>query len=84
MSSKFIDAVGVNIQSRGMVIVDNELLAIPRSALVTLLILCGLTLMLFLKPPTRFWVAVEPLSGDWRYTRVAVSLLGLYGLILAA
>ncbi|MBP0029175.1 HAD-IC family P-type ATPase [Roseofilum sp. Guam] len=71
------------VSQGGMVIVDNELLAIPRSALVTLLIFCGLTLMLFLKPPTRFWVAVEPLSGDWRYTKVAVSLLGLYGLILA-
>ncbi|MDJ1176650.1 HAD-IC family P-type ATPase [Roseofilum capinflatum] len=71
------------VSLNGMVIIDNELLAIPRSALVTLLILCGLTLMLFLKPPTRFWVAVEPLSGDWRYTAVALSLLGLYSLILA-
>lgn len=78
-----VTSVWQAVNQGGMVIVDNELLAIPRSALVTLLIFCGLTLMLFLKPPTRFWVAVEPLSGDWRYTKVAVSLLGLYGLILA-
>ncbi len=57
--------------------------ATPRSALVTILIMGELLLLPFLKPPTEFWVGGEPLSGDWRYTIVAIVLLGVYFLILA-
>lgn len=52
--------------------------AVPRSALVTVLVLCQLCLLPFLKPPTPAWVGGEPLSGDWRYTYVALALLGVY------
>lgn len=62
---------------------DNRLLSVPRSALVTILVLCGLLLMPFLKPPTRAWVGGEPLSGDWRYSIVSSILIGIYGIILA-
>ncbi|MGG6293546.1 HAD-IC family P-type ATPase [Leptolyngbya sp. AN02str] len=55
----------------------------PRSALVTILILGELCLILFLKPPTRAWVGGEPFSGDWRYTLMALVLLGVYILIIA-
>lgn len=54
----------------------------PRTALVTILILGELLLLPFLKPPTTAWVGGEPLSGDWRYTIMAVVLLGIYLLIL--
>ena len=57
--------------------------ATPRSALVTILIMGELLLIPFLKPPTEFWVGGEPLSGDWRYTFVAIALLGIYFMILA-
>jgi cation-transporting ATPase E len=57
--------------------------ATPRSALVTILIMGALLLLPFLKPPTPFWVGGEPLSGDWRYSMVAIVLLCLYFLILA-
>jgi cation-transporting P-type ATPase E len=51
---------------------------LPRTALVTILILCHLTLLPFLKPPHRSFVGGEPLSGDLRYTIAAVVLtLGL-------
>ncbi len=56
--------------------------ATPRSALATVLVFCQLSLIPFLKPPTRFWVGGESLNGDWRYTFVALGLLLLYGLIL--
>lgn len=56
---------------------------IPRSALVTILVLGNLLLMPFLKPPTTAWVGGEPLSGDYRYSIVALLLLGLYLLIVA-
>lgn len=57
--------------------------AVPRSALVSILVMCELLLIPFLKPPTRAWVGGEPLSGDWRYSWVALLLLGGYLLILA-
>lgn len=58
-------------------------LAIPRTALVTILIMGQLLLIPFLKPPTTAWVGGEPLSGDWRYAMVAVVLLGGYFVIVA-
>ena len=57
--------------------------AVPRSALVTILIMGQLLLMPFLKPPTTAWVGGESLSGDWRYSIVAIALFGLYLLVLA-
>jgi len=57
--------------------------AIPRSALVAILIMGELCLIPFLKPPTTAWVGGEPLSGDWRYTLMAVVLLGLYIVIVS-
>ncbi|MBW4514750.1 MAG: HAD-IC family P-type ATPase [Timaviella obliquedivisa GSE-PSE-MK23-08B] len=57
--------------------------AVPRSALVTILIMGQLLLMPFLKPPTTAWVGGEPLSGDKRYSIVAIALFGLYLLVLA-
>lgn len=57
--------------------------AIPRSALVTILVMGELLLIPFLKPPTTAWVGGEPLSGDWRYSIVALILFGMYLLILA-
>lgn len=62
---------------------SDRLLAIPRSALVTILVWCGLLLVPFLKPPTTAWVGGEALSQDWRYTGSAIALLGVYCLILA-
>jgi cation-transporting ATPase E len=55
---------------------------LPRTALVTILVFCELLLIPFLKPPTTAWVGGEPLSKDWRYSIVALALLGLYLLIL--
>ncbi|BAU44796.1 hypothetical protein [Leptolyngbya sp. O-77] len=50
---------------------------------MTILILGQLCLLPFLKPPTRAWVGGEPYSGDWRYTLMAIALLGIYLLIVA-
>lgn len=52
--------------------------ALPRTALVTVLVFCHLLLLPFLKPPTRFFMgAGEPLCRDWRYTFSAILLAGL-------
>jgi len=39
------------------------------------LILIGLLLIVFVQPPTRFWVGGDVLSGDWRNTYMAIVLL---------
>lgn len=57
--------------------------AIPRSALVTILVMGQLLLLPFLKPPTRAWVGGEPLSCDWRYAIVSAVLLVGYFLIVS-
>lgn len=59
-----------------------DAIAISRSALVTIIVLCGLLLMPFLKPPSLVWVGGEPYSGDWRYTFVALGLLIVYIIII--
>ena len=51
--------------------------ALPRTALVAVLIFCHLLLLPFLKPPTRHWVAGEPLSGDLRYSGIALIMAGV-------
>lgn len=55
----------------------------PRTALVTILILCQLCLLPFLKPPTTAWVGGEPLSGDWRYSVTALGLIIAFLIILS-
>jgi cation-transporting ATPase E len=49
---------------------------------VTMLILCQLCLVMFLKPPAKAWVAAEPLSGDWRYSITALLLMAGYMIVL--
>ncbi|HEY9636207.1 MAG TPA: HAD-IC family P-type ATPase [Coleofasciculaceae cyanobacterium] len=56
---------------------------LPRTALVTILILCQLFLIPFLKPPTTAWVGGEPLSGDWRYSLTSLFLFVMYMIILS-
>lgn len=56
----------------------------PRTALVTILILCQLLLLPFLKPPASPWVGGEPLNGDWRYSITALVLLVGYLIVLVA
>jgi cation-transporting ATPase E len=54
--------------------------ALAQSALTLTAVGCGLLIILFLEPPTRTWVAANPLSGDWR--PVAMTL-GLFALLVA-
>lgn len=47
---------------------------LPRTALVTILVMCHLLLLPFLKPPSKLWVGGEPLNRDWRYTIASLVL----------
>lgn len=48
---------------------------ISRTALATVLIFMGLTLVVFVEPPTQRWVGGDELSGDWRPTILAGLML---------
>jgi cation-transporting ATPase E len=56
---------------------------IARTALTTVTIMCGLLLIPFVEPPTKWWVGGDLLSGDWRPSMLAVGMLVLYGVIVA-
>jgi cation-transporting ATPase E len=58
-----------------------DALAISETALTTFLVCTGLVLIIFVQPPTRWWVGGNPLSGDWRSTRLAIGLLLLFLII---
>jgi cation-transporting ATPase E len=58
-------------------------LAIARSALTTITVLCGLLLIPFVEPPTEAWVGGDELSGDWRPSALALGMLVLYAAFTA-
>jgi cation-transporting ATPase E len=75
----------MSIRDIGQVVTPERVvnaLFLARNSLVAFLIFCGLLLILFVKPPTRFWTGGSPLSGDWRYTVMALGMLGLYVVLL--
>lgn len=53
------------------------------TGLITMQVLGGLILLLFLKPPTPAWVGGEPLNRDWRYPILTGLVLSGYLLILS-
>lgn len=56
---------------------------VAETGMVTMQIFGGLLLLLFLNPPTRFWVGGTRLSRDWRFTLLAGAVLLLYLVVLA-
>jgi len=58
-------------------------LGISQSAVTHFALLCGLFLIVFAEPPTRFWVGGDALSGDRRPALLALVLLVSYAVILA-
>lgn len=45
-------------------------------------ITCGILLLIFVEPPTNWWVGGDSLSGDWRPTILAIGLLSLFAVFL--
>ncbi len=56
--------------------------AVARTALTVFSMLCGLLLIVFVEPPTRFWVGGDVFSGDWRPTILAGLILVVFGVIM--
>ena len=45
-------------------------------------IACGIVLIIFVEPPTKWWAGGEKLSGDWRPTILAAGLLVVFAVFL--
>jgi cation-transporting P-type ATPase E len=58
-----------------------DALAIAETALTTFLVCTGLVLIIFVQPPTRWWVGGNSLSGDRRPTWLAIGLLLVFVII---
>ena len=56
---------------------------VARTALTTATVFCGLLLIPFVEPPTRWWEGGDELSGDWRPTILALGMLLVYTAVLA-
>ena len=59
--------------------------ALPQAqtALAAFSILCGLLLLIFVEPPSKFWVGGDEYSGDRRPTYLALGLLVVFMIFLA-
>lgn len=57
-------------------------IATARSTITVFATVCGILLLVFVAPPSRFWVGGNTLSGDWRPTILAAVLLGCLGVLL--
>ncbi|HLG10119.1 MAG TPA: HAD-IC family P-type ATPase [Dehalococcoidia bacterium] len=78
----FVVPAAIGITAVGLVVYEFFLsstddLDMARTALTLTAISCGLLLILFMEPPSPAWVAVSPLSGDWRPVALAVALFAL-------
>jgi cation-transporting ATPase E len=58
-----------------------EALAIAETTLTAFLVCSGLVLIVFVQPPTAWWVGGSNLGGDWRPTWLAIGLLATFVLI---
>ena len=61
----------------------NDVLPIAQTALTSFSVLCGLTLLVFVEPPNRFWEGGDVARGDIRPTILALVLLVGFAIFLA-
>jgi cation-transporting ATPase E len=54
---------------------------VAQSTLTAFLVLCGLLLVIFVEPPTPWWVGGNRLSGDRRPTLLALAMMAAFALI---
>jgi cation-transporting ATPase E len=59
------------------------LILASQSLLASFLLLIGLLLLVFVEPPTRWWVGGDAYSGDWRPTLLAGGLLMAFIAVMA-
>ena len=53
-----------------------------QTALTTFTVLCGIILIIFVEPPSKFWVGSNPLRGDRRIVLLALTMFFTYVILL--
>jgi cation-transporting ATPase E len=66
----------------GFVAVTGDV-ALSQTAMTTALMLCGILLVIFVEPPTPWWVGGDEYSGDKRPTYLAGVMLAMFLAVLA-
>jgi cation-transporting P-type ATPase E len=57
--------------------------AAAQTSLTTFTVFCGILLLLFIEPPSKFWVGGHQLRGDKRFIFLALAMFAAYVLLLA-
>jgi cation-transporting ATPase E len=57
--------------------------AVAQTSLTTFTVMCGILLLLFIEPPSKFWVGGHQLRGDKRFYYLALAMIAAYVLLLA-
>jgi len=76
--AEFVSYVGINYDITAEEYALERALLAAQTALTAFSCVAGLILVIFVEPPTRWWVAGDLYSGDWRYTFLAIGIFGLY------
>jgi cation-transporting ATPase E len=76
--AEFVRYVGINYDITAEQYVLERALLAAQTALTSFSCLAGLILVIFVEPPTRWWVAGDLYSGDWRYTFLSIGIFGVY------
>jgi cation-transporting ATPase E len=62
---------GINVAATPAQFLRESARLVGQTALTTFVVYAGLLLVVFVEPPTQWWVAGEAFSGDWRPTLLA-------------
>jgi cation-transporting ATPase E len=56
--------------------------AYAQTTLTYVIVICGILLVIFVEPPTKWWAGGDVLSGDWRPTLLSIGLIILFFVFL--
>jgi cation-transporting ATPase E len=81
-----LEALGFSSRSPEALIEQAVTASVPvaQTALAAFLVFSGLFLVIFVDPPTRWWAGGSAVSGDWRPTILAVSLMLAFVVVSSA
>ena len=67
--------IGPEVTLRQSTLLLDAVRPVAQSALASFLVLAGLLLVIFVEPPTKWWIGGDELSGDWKPTIMTVLLI---------
>jgi cation-transporting ATPase E len=76
-----IGIVGFGVYLFSLIMTGDQSYA--QTTLTYIIVICGILLVIFVEPPTKWWAVGDVLSGDWRPTILSLGLLILFIVFLA-